>query len=505
MNYMKRALLSISRKKSKSLLLFLIIFILGNVMAGAIAIRQGADNVEKNIKRQLGAVLTVEVDHKAYQELYEKDPENPPEYPLPLKPDLLKAIGQSSYVKSFDYTIEMGMGSDSLNRWMTPEEAQWAENDPWGKTYGFVLKGTEYPSVMLIEEGKANLVSGKVFSQEEISSGARVTLITKQLAEANNIKVGDNVVVSTYFMDYGDGTQPMQEPTIKEQRDLPLKVIGIYEVVEKPESQSQSNKMMPAMQDKARLYNTMFVPNQAIMAEQRAMQEYWMAQAPEELTEEDKERAMQVYYQSLYILNSPDDIEAFKQETQALLPPMYTVMTNSDSFSVIAAPVEQTSKMANYVLWVAIGASILIISLVVMLFLRDRKHELGIYMSLGEKRSKVISQVVMEVVLVAILAVALSLVTGNFLAQGLSDSMIRDQLVAEQDPYNPDMSFWEDQYRFGAFASDVTGEEIAQNYRISFSPGYIGLFFLIGLGTVLVSTILPMLYIVRLNPKQVLM
>lgn len=502
MNYIKRALLSITRKKSKSLLLFLIIFILGNVMAGAIAIRQGADNVEANIKRQLGAVLTLEVDHQEYDKAMQENPDNPPKWPGFLQPDLLRTIGQSSYVKSFDYTTQIGLGSETLQRWMSPQEMEWAANDPHSKYYGFTLKGTEYAPVMVIEEGKANLVGGRVFTPEEITSGPGVALVTKQLAEANNLGVGDNFVVSNFVLDYGDTPGPVSEPTVLEKRDLPLQIIGIYENIEQPEQ--QQNQMGPSV-DKGQLYNTIIVPNQTIIAEQRAINEYYMSQSEEEMTEEQKEQAMQTYYSSLFILNSPDDIEAFKEETQPLLPEFYGVFTNSDSFAVIAAPVEQTSKMANYVLLVAIGASILIISLVVMLFLRDRKHELGIYMSLGEKRSKVISQIVIEVILVAILAIALSLVTGNFIAQGLSESMVRDQLVQEQDPYNPDPSFWQDQWRFGQFASTMTSEDIAENYRINFSPAYIGLFFIIGLGTVLVSTVVPMLYIVRLNPKQVLM
>ena len=501
MNYIKRALLSISRKKSKSLLLFLIIFILGNVMAGAIAIRQGANNVETNIKRQLGAVLTIEVDNEAIERASQENPGSPPEWPGPLQPDLLKTIGQSSYVKSFDYTTQFGLGSENLQRWMTPEEAEWSMNDTYSKFYGFQLKGTEYPPVMIIEEGKATLKAGRTFSQDEISTGVGVALITQQLADYNNLGVGDNIVLSNYILDYGETTGPMVEPTITERRDIPLQIIGIYENIESPEEPNQ----MVGQISKSELYNTIIVPNQTIIAEQQAMNEYYISQMEEELTEEQKAQAMLTYYTSLFILNSPDDIEAFKEETQALLPPFYKVFTNSDSFSIIAAPVQQTSKMASYVLIVAIGASILIISLVVMLFLRDRKHELGIYMSLGEKRSKVISQIVIEVVLVAILAIALSLVTGNFIAQGLSESMVRDQLIAEQDPFNPDPSVWEDQWRFGQFASNMTGEDIAENYRINFSPAYIGLFFIIGLATVLISTVVPMLYIVRLNPKQVLM
>lgn len=50
MNFLKRALLSIQRRKGKSIILFLVIFILGNLMAGAIAIQQATRGVETNIK-----------------------------------------------------------------------------------------------------------------------------------------------------------------------------------------------------------------------------------------------------------------------------------------------------------------------------------------------------------------------------------------------------------------------------------------------------------------------
>lgn len=47
MNYWKRAKSSIFRSKGKSLILFAVIFVLGNVIAGAIAIQQSTANVEK--------------------------------------------------------------------------------------------------------------------------------------------------------------------------------------------------------------------------------------------------------------------------------------------------------------------------------------------------------------------------------------------------------------------------------------------------------------------------
>ena len=48
-------------------------------------------------------------------------------------------------------------------------------------------------------------------------------------------------------------------------------------------------------------------------------------------------------------------------------------------------------------------------------------------------------------------------------------------------------------------------EEIQNAYNVTFSFGYIVSYLLIGLGTVLLSVIVPLLYILRLNPKKIMM
>ena len=64
MNFWQRALKSISRRKGKSFILFLVIFILGNVIAGAVAIQQSTGNVEKVTKEKLGARAILDVDYE---------------------------------------------------------------------------------------------------------------------------------------------------------------------------------------------------------------------------------------------------------------------------------------------------------------------------------------------------------------------------------------------------------------------------------------------------------
>lgn len=79
--------------------------------------------------------------------------------------------------------------------------------------------------------------------------------------------------------------------------------------------------------------------------------------------------------------------DSFKSEIEKLIPSPYKLNSSTDEYDSIAAPIKSMEKLSTYVLIAAIGASLLIVSLVVLLFLRDRKHEFGVYLSLGEKKS----------------------------------------------------------------------------------------------------------------------
>ena len=144
-------------------------------------------------------------------------------------------------------------------------------------------------------------------------------------------------------------------------------------------------------------------------------------------------------------------------------------------------------------------ATLLILSLVVLLFLRDRKHELGIYLSFGESRGKVIAQIVLELLLISSVALLFSLITGNFLGGAISRSLIESDWIS--NAAQPNQYF----YMNNLMQSDLSFADIQQAYKVTFSFGYILTYLLVGLGTVLISAILPLLYILRLNPKKIMM
>lgn len=50
----------------------------------------------------------------------------------------------------------------------------------------------------------------------------------------------------------------------------------------------------------------------------------------------------------------------------------------------------------------------------------------------------------------------------------------------------------------------MDAKDIADNFQIQFSPAFIGIYSLIALLTIGSATLIPVLYVTRLNPKKIL-
>ena len=118
MNYFKRALASVTRRKGKSIILFAVVFILGNVIAGSISIQQATKSVEKNIKSQLGGTATITMDYARYEKEIEQSGESEidDKYFESVKLKEIETIGQLPYVKYYDYSINVIFKIKNVNK-----------------------------------------------------------------------------------------------------------------------------------------------------------------------------------------------------------------------------------------------------------------------------------------------------------------------------------------------------------------------------------------------------
>jgi putative ABC transport system permease protein len=142
------------------------------------------------------------------------------------------------------------------------------------------------------------------------------------------------------------------------------------------------------------------------------------------------------------------------------------------------------------------------------LFLRDRRHEIGIYSALGERKIRVISQIVFEVIVVAFTSITLSLFAGGLIASSISKKTLNNQMIGDasgDDNSKPYIEYGSSSLDWMGYGINVTSEDLMSAYKVSLTGSTIIIFYIIGLGTVLVSTIIPIIYITKLKPKKILM
>ncbi len=502
MNFLKRGLASVLRKPGKTVILLLIVFILGNVIAFAVSVGQAVGNAEDALRQRIGVAAVVEVDYENLDEISQQTGEYPETETLTA--EAIKKIGQLPYVKSFDYTVDFSLESNTLKKFYSQDGMSYVSDT--GYDY-FSLKGVNDPEIVDLKENKIRLLSGqgRTFNEQEMKNLTYVALVSQKFAETNNLSLGAKFKLDNMVWDYSSmETSANGAPEVFASQSYEFEVIGIFEPVEQKGTSSndmQAESILDEMQ------NRIYVP--AIVGEeaQRYSTEQYAKMDPEMFSGMSEEDKNMIYYQNLYILNDSRDIEKFREEALAIAPEYYTVTDTTKNFAEIAAPMKTIQWIANVVLIGAVAAALIILSLLVTLFLRDRKHEIGIYLSLGERRIKIVSQIVLEVAAIAMIGIVLSLFSGNLLSGSISKTMLSNEIVAQSEKEDDGDSY---SYSYSTldmmgYGNELSTDDLTDAYKVSLDLRTVLLFFAVGIGTVIISTLIPIIYILRLNPKKILM
>ena len=297
----------------------------------------------------------------------------------------------------------------------------------------FNLKGVQNNEIIDLKENMSKLVDGRTFTKEEIASGSNVVVISKNLADLNNLSVGSTISLYASMYDRNDiersymSSAYTASPRIAAQEYFEFEIIGLFE----SQKEAQIDKNGDVVFDWAnqQMLNEMYTSNKVVSVIQKWNNDKYIELYPEYAEEAE----FREYLSPLYVLNDPLELDKLKEEANPYLPEYYKIVDNIESYSSILGPIENIRWIAGIVLYVAVGATLIILSLLITLFLRDRKHEIGIYLSLGERRKNVIMQIVLEVVIVSFLGITLSLFSGNIIAGAISEKMLENQLMQEQN------------------------------------------------------------------------
>jgi len=522
MNYFKRAIASMSRKPGKTVILLLLVFVLGNVISGAISIRTAVLNTDSNLRASLPAIASLGWDNAGMNAYWNTHGHGPETEPLTL--ETIREVGNLPQVRFFNYSVQTSTFSDEFYRAVNPiyfdESDSWIVDsfDDWqagardrGADFiSFILQGTNNSEMLEIQQGVAELVEGRLMTEAELANGESVTVVSREFALENGLGVGDTIELTTAFFDRNLASSWEAEQShdyIVDSQTFDLTIVGLFTTTSEFGS---SGDIWNTNHQKVDFDNTFFVPNSIAEAQARFMtmtQFNWSVENDMGwFNEDDFNVEDSISYTAIFYLENPAYLTSFAEDADEILPPFRIISDLSNTFGDIAGSMDTMLMIANIVLWVSVGATLVILSLLITLFLRDRKYEIGIYLALGEKKGRVISQILIEVMSVAIVAVSLSLVTGSLLSSNISQQMLHNDLQQRQED-RWQMGGWVDiPWELRMFSpGELSMEEMLEMYDTSLDGTTVAIFFGVATGTILISTLAPIMYVMRLNPKKIMM
>lgn len=175
----------------------------------------------------------------------------------------------------------------------------------------------------------------------------------------------------------------------------------------------------------------------------------------------------------------------------------------------MVGPIENVGSFSKTLVATVSIAGAMILVLIIALSLKDRKYEIGVLLSLGESKFKVISQLIVEVLLVASIAFATSAFTGNLAANKIGDTLLANEIeVTESSSAQGNQNFG----GRGAMAvgsgrmnSNVTkNADVVKEMDVSVTSKDLEKLAGIGLLIVIASAAIPTISVLRFSPKTIL-
>lgn len=407
MYILKNAITSITRNKGRNILIGIIIMIISASVAVTLAINNTASSLIKSYKEKYQVEATISINRENMMKDF--NPEDKESSKSNMKEMFslannisvsdIEKYADSKYVKSYYYTQTVGvnaniekaeMTSNSNNDMMDKRKDNNDDNKEDETTTDFNLKGySSYDAMSEFVSGNYKVTDGEVFEDFDSNN----CLINSELATLNNLKVGDTITVTDTANNIYD-----------------LVISGIYEEKEDTDS---------GMKMFANSANTIITSSNFISKMSETNQDLAVTTSP------------------TFILTSSAVVDKFSSElTSKGLNENLTVQTNLDQVENATSTISnvKTFAVTFLIITLIIGAVVLLI--INMINIRERKYEIGVLRTIGMKKSKVCLQFVLELLIVAFASLLLGAFTGAMVSVPVSNSLLKNEITASQESSN---------------------------------------------------------------------
>ncbi|MDD3186995.1 MAG: FtsX-like permease family protein [Bacilli bacterium] len=474
----KYAYLSVTRNKGRNILIGLIIMAITISACIALTINKSGENLVNTYINSNKLEITFNMDTGIYRNATDEEKET---Y-TPITIEDVINYGDSSYVSDYYYTLTSSLESDDIETVSYDEMFQMPddrETDSTSSTdtsnrpsfgggttgFSFVAYSNQGYNENFVD-GTNKITSGEMFDND---STENVVVISSDLADENNLEVGDTI---TFYSSTDD--------TITYE----FTVVGIYEdssTIESTSGMGQNNSR-----------NTIYIP---------------LSIAKTILANEDDSVTNKGLSAKFY-LNNNDDLDAFETEVREKgLSDVYTVSTNEDEITSTLEHIKNMSKFSKSFLIVVLIIGAIILSIINILNIRERKYEIGVSRAIGMTKSKITLQLVAEMMIVSLAALIVGTTIGVATSQPITNSILASEISSYQTESTQisenfgGKNFGTNTQRGGSFTKNI---DYVDSLKVTVSAITILQLFLISIFLTTVSGIIAITFINQYEPNKIL-
>lgn len=401
----RRALLYLTRKKGRSFLMFMIFFLLACfILVGKALVRNSQNQIDV-LTRNLGTsfVLKIDENNPAYREErigngYSYTTYVGPEITEGMLSDILKIERVSDY----SINLEILAWADlkfKPGQWAVSSESEYITQEE-------VDLRTQVIRAYICSNGELNqnfrtgafsITSGRNIQKDDHS----VALISEYVAIENSLAVGDSLTLETKRGIY----EPCENPYERVGDPVEVEIIGIFETNFKQEESAYT-----AENDYAD--NFIYV---------------------------DYDTGKQLYHNISYIgfddlndsyrevtffTDGPEYLPEIMRQVEERLDITGLLMYRDDTaYHASVKPLKQIRTISLLLSGVGIVGCVLILYLVFVMWMKGRRREMGILLSIGVSKRKILAQLLLESIVITTIALGAAIGLSRPLVEGCSRVM----------------------------------------------------------------------------------
>jgi putative ABC transport system permease protein len=458
MRVLKRASIKIWKKKGTSVLLLSIMILLFTVTLACKMIQRSVDNSAESAKSDVKATVKIGYDDQKLMMAGTSE--------VFLNLDLIEKLKKSQYVSEVTGTIEVSVNGD----YQPVQEGEGAHGGGqiMGDGGAEINMDSLCGSVVSLDNkenshfatGDNELIEGIYPFDSDLNNAI---IISDEFAKQNKLSIGSKMKILG----------------ILAKKDVTLEIVGIYRTHVK----SEADDFIPFLAEKNRFYASLETAIEAQTA--------GVGSNAAEISS------------ILVTLNNPNDIETFiaSIENDTTIDSQYFRFSSDlDKYKTVTSSIQKVAEVARVLSIIASILATCILGLIMILVLRDRKYEIGVLLSLGEKKTMVAVQILFETLLIGIIGFVAAICISNNTTPAFSEMLLQQtetpvETVAENEAG----------IVFGGHekvaATKPTKELQVQSLDTNSLLKTGASNFLV----ILLATFLPVTWILRKNPKKIML